>query len=274
MTFKVLAVIVLYNENLEDSLTYRSLLSQRADIDLFVWDNSPCSQRIPEINGRSIIYIHAPENRGLSYAYNKASEYAFVNNYPWMLLLDQDTNFDKDYLSVLEKKIIEYPDVKLFCPVHQLSDGYFLSPVKCYYRFSHISNCKVVGQINLKKYAIINSGLLVDLALFKSVGGYNEKAFLDYSDYQFIERVSKLCRYAVCVNSICIQSFSNDIHDLNKLKKRFKLFCMSLKGCDKSNLLDHIIYFLIVLKRGVSLAIRLRSLSPFRIIFSCYIFNY
>lgn len=275
MPLSVLAVIVLYNERLQSTLTYRSLLAQMKNIPIFIWDNSLIAQhQMSEFKNRNIIYTHCPDNKGISYAYNRAAEYAYDNNYRWIMLLDQDTTFSADYFSKLIQCLETNKEIQCFFPVHKLQNGLYLSPVRSYFKMSRLSRNKSGGKLKFKNYAIINSGLLIDVSLFKMVGGYNEKVFLDYSDFQFIERLSKYSTEGFCVDSICIQNFSNTITDFDKLIGRFKLFCLSVRGCSKNSLFDYLVYFTIVLKRGISLTIRTRSFKPMQKFFLYYILNF
>lgn len=275
MSLSVLAVIVLYNERLQCTLTYRSLLAQMKNIPIFIWDNSLIAQhQMSEFKNKNIIYVHCSENKGISCAYNQAAEYAYDNNYRWIMLLDQDTTFNADYFPKLIQCLKDNKEIQCFFPVHKLQNGLYLSPVRSYFKMSRLSRDKSGGKLKFKNHAIINSGLLIDVSLFKIVGGYNEKVFLDYSDFQFIERLSKYSTEGICVDSICIQNFSNNVTDFNKLLERFKLFCLSVKGCEKNSLFDHLMYFIIVLKRGVSLTIRTRSFKPIQEFFLYYILNF
>ena len=106
---KILCVIVLYKCKLENSKSYQSLLQNNEET-IFVYDNSPISQ---EVHGENIVYIHDSQNGGLSVAYNKAAQYARCNRFDWLLLLDQDTTFQKGAIEYYIKAINEFPDIKL-----------------------------------------------------------------------------------------------------------------------------------------------------------------
>ncbi|MCM4150238.1 hypothetical protein DHD05_01430 [Arenibacter sp. N53] len=94
----LLAVLVLYNEKLENSNTFKSLskaIPKGAYVDLVVYDNSPETHNLENVESISfkIHYIHDEMNSGVSAAYNYGAKFAETENKTWMLILDQDTTF-------------------------------------------------------------------------------------------------------------------------------------------------------------------------------------
>lgn len=144
---KILCVIVLYKCKLENSKSYQSLLQNNEET-IFVYDNSPISQ---EVHGENIVYIHDSQNGGLSVAYNKAAQYARCNRFDWLLLLDQDTTFQKGAIEYYIKAINEFPDIKMFAPVHQISDGRYISPTHYVCKGSRPSRVMKCGLLNFKE---------------------------------------------------------------------------------------------------------------------------
>ncbi len=268
---RILYVVVLYGQIYEMTNVYKSLLIHVDPRNIWIWDNSPNRGVNIHLNFGKSYYFFSEVNVGLSLPYNCAGEYAFQNNYQWMVLLDQDTEFDALFINTLNISIKENCGIKLFCPQHCLSNGLYLSPTKLFLKFTRLSRVQVSGIVNIKKFAIINSGLTVDVATFRRAGGYNEKVFLDYSDFQFLDRLAKVDSKAFCLNSVCLQDFSNDCMENDKVLKRFTLFCQSLKGCEHNGAWDAIEYHLVVLKRCLSLIYRLKSFQPFITYYKYYI---
>ncbi len=268
---QILFVVVLYKQKYESTNVYNSLLIRVPQYNVLVWDNSLDIKLNNHLNSWEGKYINSISNVGVSLPYNYACEYAFKCGYSWIMLLDQDTTFADNFMDELVYSLKKHPYIKLFFPMHCLSNGLFLSPVKLYMKFSRLSNEQISGVVDITKYAIINSGMLVNVEIFREAGGYNEKVFLDYSDFQFIDRLAKINSYGYCLNSICIQNFSNDCIEKKALLNRFSLFCQSLKGCEYGNIIKAIGYNLVVLKRCFSLVYRLKSFRPFSVYFNCYI---
>ena len=94
---RIAAVIVLYKESLQDSVTYQSLLAS-ANIPFLVYDNS----QNPEAHqaNRDFETYHNSDNPGVSAAYNFAWNWAVKNEFSHLLLLDSDSNFPKNAIEV------------------------------------------------------------------------------------------------------------------------------------------------------------------------------
>lgn len=148
-----------------------------------------------------------------------------------------------------------------------------LSPVKLNYYFPKISKTIIPANTILhpSKYAIINSGLLINIDAFYKVGGYSEYVFLDFSDFQFIEKFGQHFDKVYVSRSICYQEFSNEIIDSKTKLKRFSLFCKSLKNFKCRSVFYKYLLHMTVFKRTISLCLEYRKLSPFKIMISEYI---
>lgn len=266
---KILIVIVIYNQKITDTNVYKTLLSEKTDV--YIYDNSPQAQPINHLPP-NWIYVSDPSNPGLSMAYNKAARYASANGYEWILISDQDTIYPPNALELYRMYMGTHLSSRMFIPKVKVSDNCYLSPVRNRQYFARISNkLPSSGEINLNKYAIINSGILVTIDSFLSCGGYNEDVFLDFSDFQFIERFENLYKTAYVTDIICQQDFSNISDTTEKKLGRFELFCLSLKGykCIKK---DNIIFIhLAVLRRSIALSVKIKSLKPIKIFLRRYI---
>lgn len=263
---KILCVIVLYKCKLEDSKSYLSLLQNKNET-IFVYDNSPLSQKVHTDN---IVYIHDSQNRGLGKAYNMAAKYAKDNHFKWMLILDQDTSFTDDALPKYVKAIEENPSILLFVPKHKISNGKFLSPTPYHHKTSKLQDNVPTGIVKLLPYAPINSGMLINIDLFWKAGGYDEAVWLDFSDIRFIEKVRKLIDVFYVVDTVCIQDFSVDETDMARLKNRFRIFCQCAKACKRERFGDYVDYLYVTAKRCLSLVVKNKNLSFISIYFKTY----
>lgn len=266
-----LFIVVLYNQRFSLTNVYKSLLNRVKEEDIYIWDNSVDSDLNSCLCEQKYVYKYSMNNCGVSYPYNEGSRYALNHNYSWIVLLDQDTCFPNTYLSDLNTSIKMHPDIKLFCPIHKLANGLYMSPVKMKWKFTSLSTKCVKGHFDIGKYAVINSGMAIHIDLFRKTGGYNEKVFLDYSDFQFLDKCSRYIEKGYCIDSICLQDFSNDVINNDALMKRFKLFCKSLKGCEFDSFFSYIGYNLVVLRRLFSLIYRSKSFYPIYIYYKYYL---
>ncbi len=267
---EILCVIVLYNISYKESQSYNCLST--TDTDIILIDNSDdgTAREYPE----NIPVVRFPSNPGLSHAYNRAANFAAENGYKWLMLADQDTFFEKDIISKYIFASHKYPEVKFFCPAVTTTDTHhLLSPVKQILYFSRPTRYKKFENIliDISSYAIINSGMLINLETFYKAGGYNENVSLDFSDFQFIERLSTISRNACVIDSEAQQDFSNDTQSSEQKLKRYSRFCISLKGYKCNSSLKKIFLNLLVIKRAVSLSLSTKTLLPFNLYLKKYL---
>lgn len=273
MIEKTLITTVLYRQHLQDTNAYRTLLCGEPNV--FIYDNSPSHVEELEIPS-GWRYVSDTSNPGLGKAYNAAAEYARNNGFEWMLITDQDTIFPPDAIQKYNEAIRTATDEVLVIPKINVGDGKWLSPVKSRYFLPRISPTTPDGKISINDYAIINSGLMININAFFAAGGYNEKVFLDFSDFQFIERLSTLGNRkkpatGLVADIICRQDFSNISNTPEQKIARFKAFCNSLRNYRPTKSYNHIFIHLAVLRRTLSLSISLRSFKPIGTFISHYI---
>jgi len=272
---RVLAIIVVYNKNLKDSDSLKSIGSQiptNHKLDLIIYDNSPQPQLVHSFEGINIIqYVHNSSNVGVSKAYNDGAELAKQLQKEWILLLDQDTLFQDDLIQNYFQAVNDNTQINLFCPIIMLKNNKIFSPFR-----RVLKRGAVMKEISSKPYAIknfspVNSGMLIRVFNFFEVGGYNEKVRLDFSDLQFIEKFEKKNKWFFVINSFALQDFSNEEVDVLKLNTRFEFFCEGVLNCHKSSLLDDLKFFLVVFIRATSLFIRTKRTIFYKTFFYHYV---
>lgn len=269
MNDRILFVVVLYRTDYFTSATYKSILFEESQYHVYIFDNSPEPQIIKDEN---VTYIHHPENPGLSFAYNEAARFAKEHNYEWMILLDQDTHFPKGLLNEYINCIHEHPDIHIIAPPVNVGRGKYMSPVKLWWKMGLISKNVPHGKtVSLYDYSPINSGMCISVKSFYRAGGYKSEVFLDYSDFQFIERVRRVSDKCFILNTEIYQEFSALVDDESKVLSRYKQFCLSLKYCDKPCVTDRLGFAVVVIKRGASLVFKTHSFKPIQIFFKHYL---
>jgi len=274
MNHRILIVIVLYKEVLTNSIALKtlkeSILISDGYFRIYIHDNSPEKYEVIEDD---VYYIHSKNNIGLSKAYNQAAEYARMNNFNWLLLSDQDTNYPigilNDYIKAVENNL----SIKLFVPIVRTINGFLFSPFKYKHKrgrpLKHITS----GEHSLKGLSVINSGILINLDSFFSCGGYNEKAAIDFSDHLFIERLKKIESKFYLINKEIIQDFSNESTDNDKLYNRQIRIILTIKNCQRNNVFEKIEYFLFILRHTIALFYKTKQLRFIKCFFSYYICN-
>ncbi len=186
---KILHVIVIYNAPLEDCQTYRTFLKFLGEKDfIFIWDNSALKHDI-SITHSTFEYVHCPENKGVSEAYNQACKYALENNFQFLLLLDQDTIFPADAISEYHKMLEILSENS--CAIPEIySAGQRISPF-CIKNLkpTKMSNKTEFNQpLESGQYSAINSGVLVMAKAIQNSNYFNPRLKLDWSDVDFFLR--------------------------------------------------------------------------------------
>lgn len=259
---EILAVVVLYKQRLEETNAWKSLLRHCSHV--YVYDNSPASFHSspdplstldPQLSTLSRLsrYVEDPTNPGLSRAYNEAAIYAAAKGIRWLLITDQDTLFPENALEIYRRNFEQHTNLSMFLPKVRIADSNYLSPVRMRCYQARPAKTTPEGVIPLKKYAVINSGILVSTDTFLACGGYNEKVFLDFSDYQFIERYAEKYPEAYVIDMEIRQDFSNLSDSREQKLARYRLFRRSLRSYETRRPFGRLQLRLIALKRYLRL---------------------
>ena len=259
----ILFVLVIYKCTVEESMAFKSLIGIENAKDLFVYDNSPYMQNTDLCVAE---YVHDLSNGGLGKAYNAACKYAIQHKYKWLLLLDHDTFFPENALPAYREAIVSQ-QVDMIVPRHIISDGRFVSPTPYYMKTSDLQNTAPVGKVSFSSVSPINSGMLISVDSFKSVGGYEEAVWLDFSDICFIEKYKKkYSEYYILPDVICTQAFSAIETDYAKVYKRFCIYLECARNYPRHSVWDNISLTITTLRPTLSRTLRERRM--------CYIKAY
>lgn len=197
---KFLAGIVLYNPDiirLEENI--KSLLAQIHMI-VCIDNNSSNIDLVQKLlsNYSNIIIIRNNKNQGIAKALNQILIYAKENNYEWILTMDQD--------SVVRPMLLkEY--------AKQLGDRR-LAMITCLFQERNVR--EIVYEENEEVEEVkkcITSGCFTNVVACLEIGGFNEKLFIDYVDFDMCIRLRqngyKLCR----INKIGM------VHETGKVRR-------------------------------------------------------
>ncbi|MGD0445690.1 MAG: glycosyltransferase [Edaphobacter sp.] len=187
---KLQAVVVLYKQKIAESKSIRSLFdriqSRNLDIDLLIYDNSPspqsCEHAITTLI--SVIYTHDPTNGGLVPAYNQGLVLAKESGTDWLLLLDQDTILTDRYFETLHGAIREHgADARIaaYAP-HIIVRGKCVAPSWFFLGVHRHVKISWHG-IATKPVIGINSATVVRVSYVGSIGGFDERFPLNFTDY-------------------------------------------------------------------------------------------
>ena len=247
-----LVIIVLYKCKLHESVAFRSIYNPECkNISYYIYDNSPAKDE-DALNNKNIKYVWDCNNGGVSKAYNQGAQYAASNQFDWIILLDQDTEFrGSEYLQKIEKYHGLYPEINLFAPLVK-TESSIISP----YPASHLGDFDH-GIKTLDKLFLINCGICIRLDLFISVGGYEDTLYLDFADNLFIEKLRDYINKWYLIDITFKQNFSNNIYEFDKLWNRFKIYVDCLKIYRKRSKRKSISLYIEGLKHAMGLSLRM-----------------
>lgn len=247
-------IIVLYNQKLIDSVSFKVLMDNGCNI--LVIDNS-VKKDILNFNNtfclnQNIIYKSMGGNKGLAKAYNQGIKLAKKSE--WIVIWDQDTNVSINALKAIkleaEKDKADIIISTIIASDNIVSPSRRIGPI--------ISIYKDKGHITA-----INSGMAIKVSALMSTSLYNEEMFLDYIDHDFmIEASLKGLKIKYLKDNIIFQNLSTfDEQSKESALTRFKIYKKDFRiFCNKFKF--GYIYFLIkILFRAFKLALKYRDLS-------------
>jgi GT2 family glycosyltransferase len=246
---EILFIIVLYKNKLSDSLTYRSLnnYSEKMGLSLqiMIYDNTPYHQKYENDSNNKIIYIRDASNPGVARAYNKGLEYCNKKIIPWMLLMDQDTEFNGDFLSntVLSlKNHGENKDTVCFIPKITSKSGEILSPM-ILKRGGLVRPVKVAKSgIQKNNITGLNSGTLLRVSYLNKLGGFNEQFGLDMLDHWLFREIHKSGCSVYLTKAEMQHDLSVMDFEKNMTLERYKDLLLSERHFMEGNLAEIVIY--------------------------------
>jgi len=254
----VLPIVVLYNVDFYETNVYRTLLSHFQGERILIYENSPEPQNRGYESDR-ICYHHDPFNGGVSAAYNYGVAIAKqLGDVDAVLLLDEDTRFEPDYLSVIQKVMGIYPEINLFVPQVLYAGEQPFSPISRGIR-RHRGALLGEGLYSLKDYLPVNSGACIRIAAFEKAGGYNPEIRLDFADFDFFSRLAVHDDRFYRVDSTARQSFSNEEKQLGKLFRRYQFYIEGARAARRNPQIRNMVT-IEVLRHTLALTARTRRL--------------
>lgn len=165
---KIAAIVILYNP---DKDVINNIKSYYKYVDeIFVYDNTETT-RLDDAYFKglpNITYFHDYFNNGISKALNAGCEVCLKKGFDWVLTMDQDTCFS---IETIENYIRCFTEFNSKETVAAFGTNYKRTPSEssdsCSYKDAE---------------RLITSGMLVNLANYKKVGGFDEALFIDLVD--------------------------------------------------------------------------------------------
>ncbi|TDH23326.1 glycosyltransferase [Segetibacter sp. 3557_3] len=272
----LIGVVVTYNIKVQETLTLLTLNDAAAyagvKLDMIIYDNSNAPQAVSAdlFSNLNCTYYHDTSNPGVSAAYNFAANEGRKRNKKFILLLDQDTSFPADTLLKYMEGLNSNANINLLCPILHTPKGIF-SPSKYYFRRGVIWKNVEPGKYRLKNRSALNSGMLINLDAYHSIGGYNPDIQLYFSDFDFLNRFKKRFQEMVVLDIRCTHTLSDIVKgDLFSAVSRFTYY---VHGSYNSVLCfkDYSFLFLTILLRSLKLSLQYRNTQFLSIFFKKYL---
>lgn len=197
---KVDGVVILYHpslDNISNVKEYACFLRV-----LYVFDNSECSnedlvERL--LFGVNYVYIWSRgENRGVAWALNAAAHRAISSGASFLLTMDQDSAFHSFHFErFLSESCQIFGDERVGAVAPLLVDR-FVS----------------LAQMGTEEKSIVaTSGCIVRLSAFNLAGGYDERLFIDFVDYDFCLKLALRGYKVVRLRSILVEHKIGDLFE-------------------------------------------------------------
>lgn len=255
MNNKIYALIVIYNKNIEESVSYQCLKDTQ-DISIIVCDNSTQKlDNIQKVHGDKNTYISMDGNKGLSRAYNTVLEYLNGKD-GWLCIFDDDTFIPSDYFEKLRESI-KLVTADIYVPVVRSQNG-IMSPVSLKdYKINKVND---INTLTDKTISAINSGLAISLAILKDYR-YDENLFLDFVDYNFfLDMRSKNAKIKI-IGCELKQEFSAECGNKVSQKIRFKIKKKDLRYFYRRSIKTKLYYHYLILRMKAKLLLKYHDIK-------------
>jgi len=235
------ALIVIYNKFCSESASFKFLEKNRNKLNIIVFDNSEVDYGNKKYcEDRKISYYTMNKNIGLSKAYNYVIKKICLDNDKYLLILDDDTILNDNYLLEVLNKIRELK-FDILLPVVK-SNNEIISPSKIVFG-CRVKKIKTINEIKDNSITGINSGMVVRTSVYNLIK-YNDKMFLDYVDHEFMRKVRTKKFKIDILDSVIYQNFfMNEKSNIQTAKKRFQIYKNDFKKyCDICS--NHVFYYI------------------------------
>lgn len=170
---KIGCVVVLYNPDMQvlNNINNYPKLDQ-----LILVDNSPKNNEklfSSLLAKDNVVYKPLLNNFGIAYALNLGIK-VLHDDIKYVITMDQDSKLTQEIVSVYSKYILSNNNVYALTPQYKTDRN-------------TITNIHGVRKVNLS----MQSGTLFSVKLFKTIGYFNEKLFLDVVDWEYFLRMKK-----------------------------------------------------------------------------------
>ena len=194
MLHKIAAIVVTYNPDIEVLQRQLAVLVQQVRLIVYVDNGSlnsanilECVSDIDRISETQVVLIEYKENKGLGFAQNRGMEAALVAGANQILLLDDDSEVENDFVNNLLAAKDEL--LKRGLRVGAIGPTYYNRKTGEQYPITKYIGPFIDRRLpkneSVEATFLIASGCLIDSEVITDVGLMNEDFFIDYIDVEW-----------------------------------------------------------------------------------------
>lgn len=206
MNKNVCGVVVFYKPTLENINNVNSYLDQ-VDF-LVIVDNSESENK--ELTKKfkdnsKVEYVFNGQNLGIAKALNIGAEIAIQKGYKYLLTMDQDSIASENMVEKLLNAVEDKNNIGIISPLHTNKFNTHTRFTKPLERLPHL----------------MASGNLLNLQVYKKVGGFKDYYFIDYVDIEYCLRLQLHGFEVIRVNSVLLEHNEADMTERTLFKKKY-----------------------------------------------------
>jgi rhamnosyltransferase len=201
----IVAVIITYNPNLMQlRKTIDSLIKQLDHIIIIDNGNTLFYSMLQD----DCTFVNLEKNYGIAYAQNRGIEKAQELGAKFIVLSDQDTIYPEGYIksNLLVYKSLQDHDIAALVPVFYDVGKKLKSPIM----ITKFSFTYDYSKIYAKTAQAISSGSFLITNPLNDIGLMNEKLFIDYVDFEWCWRATKMGYRIVTIPNLIIEHHLGD----------------------------------------------------------------
>ena len=192
---KLAGMVTLYNPS-KDNISNINNYIDSVD-KLYIFDNTDNvdnSNLLPK--NKKIVYITEKENKGIAYSMNVCARKAIEDGYNYLLTMDQDSKMTSDIVNDMVKflKTTKEKKIGLVSPYQDIDSK------------EEISDKEYEDQMEM-----MTSGNIIDLKVYKEIGGFKDWLFIDCVDTDYCMNLHKHGYKVLRLNKVVMK------HDLGSL---------------------------------------------------------
>lgn len=168
---RIAGVVVLYYPNIDELNQNINSYIDHIDL-LMVVANSEIDETLL-VKTNKIEIIKNEKNLGIAKALNQAAEFARNRAFNWLLTMDQDSRFlDSFFFNAFN--FTSKSNVAIISPNHDMT--------------SSVKDLEPL-EISEKEVLVMTSGNIINLDIWRDVGGFDEQLFIDEVDHDYCFKV-------------------------------------------------------------------------------------